>query len=295
MRTLFTIILPLHCLTLVACGTPVDPVLHSEELGADCITVGQNPSVLCPLGWFDGNNCLLGTAPAGSHGFVYNGQLYYDAVTPPSCPVPGSWWDGAHCEMPDIPIGTSPFVYLGVNLYYTPVCIKPCSASAVPVYPATATFGVADNFSTVTPDPVLYNPATPPFVSYLVANGVPLSRMTSFDNPNANLHRVATLRHGLRGCFSQTRQLSLCFNARSVTGLSTDDALTLYNGPPQGPYAAFYSAAMSTISGTPWSMGSQGVVCVDLSPQMHSGQITDEIQLRLQDDSDLDYIKLTVY
>src|SRR3954468_2957440 len=82
--------------------------------------VGQQAlatSPVCPIGWFDGANCQMGVVPAGSKGFVYNGQLYYNAVVQQSCPQAGSWWDGAHCYLQNLPAGTTAFVW-NSNLYY---------------------------------------------------------------------------------------------------------------------------------------------------------------------------------
>jgi hypothetical protein len=76
------------------------------------------PSLPCPIGWYDGANCQMGTAPTGSQGFVFNGQLYYNALVQPSCPQAGSWWDGAHCHLPDLPSGTAGFIW-NANPYYT--------------------------------------------------------------------------------------------------------------------------------------------------------------------------------
>lgn len=88
-----------------------------EESATDTTSAAAGISQ-CPIGWYDGANCRMGTAPPGSSGFVYNGQLYYHAVVEQSCPEPGSWWDGAHCHLPSIPAGTNPFIWNG-HPYYT--------------------------------------------------------------------------------------------------------------------------------------------------------------------------------
>ena len=68
-------------------------------------------------------------------------------------------------------------------------------------YPMSSTFGLNDNFASIPTDPIPYNPALPEFVTYLNGTGVTTANMKTFDNLTANRHFVATLRHGLRGCF----------------------------------------------------------------------------------------------
>lgn len=79
--------------------------------------------VPCPMAnssW-DGANCYRGTPPAGTTPFIYNGGLYYTALSGNQCPMSGSWYDSANCYAGTPPAGTTPFIYSG-SLYYTPVC-----------------------------------------------------------------------------------------------------------------------------------------------------------------------------
>lgn len=79
----------------------------------------QNP---CPSGGkFDGANCYMGSAPAGTKAFLYAGNYYYTPAGPGRCPMPGSRFDGANCLVQPAPKGTSPFIYDN-NWYYKNVC-----------------------------------------------------------------------------------------------------------------------------------------------------------------------------
>jgi hypothetical protein len=131
--------------------------IENGEFTSNELEVGT-PS--CPAGQYDGQNCFIGTAPAGTQPFVHNGSLYYTPTvscpmgsfdgancfiaTPPtkpfmwsgnlyyddiggSCPVAGSWFDGANCFM--APAGHEPFIYNG-SMYVRPdnnVCSMPGS------------------------------------------------------------------------------------------------------------------------------------------------------------------------
>lgn len=71
----------------------------------------HNNSPYCPyIGWFDGGNCCVGKAPAGTQAFIYNNKFYYTDINN-TCPYPGSWFDGANCIVTAIPVGTHPFIY----------------------------------------------------------------------------------------------------------------------------------------------------------------------------------------
>lgn len=81
------------------------------------------PGPECPIGYYDGANCLVAEVPSGGTGFVFDGKLYYAGLS--RCSV-GSY-DGANCLVATAPAGTKPFVYDG-KLYTTPrmsACPKP--------------------------------------------------------------------------------------------------------------------------------------------------------------------------
>lgn len=69
-------------------------------------------SVPCPHGgWFDGANCGIGKAPAGTTAFIYSNNYYYSPVSSNQCPYPGSWFDSANCFVQAVPNGVVPFIY----------------------------------------------------------------------------------------------------------------------------------------------------------------------------------------
>jgi len=70
----------------------------------------------CPYGGvFDGANCQLGKAPAGTNAFLYKGTFYYTPLSGNTC-LPGSWFDGANCNVQEVPTGATPFIY--ANYWY---------------------------------------------------------------------------------------------------------------------------------------------------------------------------------
>jgi hypothetical protein len=76
-------------------------------------SVRTNCGVPCPHGgWFDGANCQIGQAPAGTTAFIWGGNYYYTPRPPPArCPYPNSWFDSANCYVQAIPSGTQPFIW----------------------------------------------------------------------------------------------------------------------------------------------------------------------------------------
>lgn len=82
-------------------------------------TAACDTAKACPAGgWFDGANCQIGKAPAGTSAFIYNGAYYYTYSNGATkCPLAGSHDDGANCFVQWIPSGVSPFIYLN-HWYY---------------------------------------------------------------------------------------------------------------------------------------------------------------------------------
>lgn len=75
----------------------------------------------CPSGgWYDGANCQVGQAPAGTTAFIYSNNYYYTPLAGNSCPYPGSWYDGANCYVQAVPADVSPFIW--ANHWYYVSC-----------------------------------------------------------------------------------------------------------------------------------------------------------------------------
>lgn len=163
------------------------------------------------------------------------------------------------------------------------------------VYPTTVQFGVMDNFAAMPTDPIPYTPALPQFVTYLNGLGIPTANMKTFDNLTSNRHFVATLRHGLRGCFPGASSLTLCFRARAHNDIPTNDSVVLHN-TDFGVYSfpVVYSSAIApTLIGS-WTNPTTAVLCINLTPQMIGGLIGDMLQMRVQDDTAVDWITMTL-
>ncbi|HKV09309.1 MAG TPA: hypothetical protein VJ725_14290 [Thermoanaerobaculia bacterium] len=163
------------------------------------------------------------------------------------------------------------------------------------VYPMTTQFGLNDNFAAAPTDPIPYNPALPQFVSYLNGLGIPTANMKTFDNLTSNRHFVATLRHGLRGCFPGATSLTLCFRARAHADVPSNDSVTLYD-TDFGVYSfpVVYSSSIApTLIGT-WNSGTTATLCINLTSQMTSNLIGDMLQMRIQDDTAVDFITMTL-
>ncbi len=83
------------------------------------VAVAQSLDYACPQGgYFDGANCQLGAAPAGTTAFVWGGNYYYTALPGNICPYPGSWYDGANCFVYKVPEGVNPFIWAN-HWYYS--------------------------------------------------------------------------------------------------------------------------------------------------------------------------------
>jgi hypothetical protein len=168
-------------------------------------------------------------------------------------------------------------------------------AQAACVYPMSAQFGVADNFAAVPSDPIPYNPALPQFVTFLNGLGIPTANMKTFDDLTSNRHMVATLRHGLRACFPGATSLTLCFRARAHNDVPGNDSVTLYD-TDFGVYSfpVVYSSSIApTLIGS-WPIGTTATLCINLTPQMVANQIGDMLQFRVQDDTAVDFIQMTL-
>jgi hypothetical protein len=94
----------------------------------------------CPIiGSYDGANCQIGQAPAGTSAFIYNNNFYYTPAPGNSCPLPGSWFDSANCYVMPVPPGTTPFIWQSTWWYVQPAChpvAKP-NAPAPRFHPST--------------------------------------------------------------------------------------------------------------------------------------------------------------
>lgn len=163
-------------------------------------------------------------------------------------------------------------------------------------YPLTRTFGVADNFSLSSADPIPYTPALPQFVTFLNTNGIPTADMTTFDNQTPNLHMVATLRHGLRSCFAGAIGLELCFHANAVASLASNDSVVIYDTDlTTSTFQVIFSSFIAPPLIATWNQGAISTLCIDLTQQMTNVQIGDMLQFRVQDDTAVDYIEMRLY
>lgn len=175
------------------------------------------------------------------------------------------------------------------------VLVSATAAQAQCVYPTTVQFGVMDNFAALPTDPIPYTPALPQFVTYLNGLGIPTANMKTFDNLTSNRHFVATLRHGLRSCFPGATTLKLCFRARAHNDIPTNDTVAIYN-TDFGVYSfpvVYASAIAPTLIGA-WPNGTTATLCIDLTSQMTGGLIGDMLQFKIQDDTAVDWITMTL-
>lgn len=153
----------------------------------------------------------------------------------------------------------------------------------------TVTFGQMDNFGGG-PDPIPYAPtALPEFVSFLNAQGIPTARLKTLDDGTANRHTVATLRHGLRGCFAANCTLRLCFRARAHADVPQDDRVTIYNTD----FGTYNFPQVTSLPVVPnlrasWNPGEVATMCMPLD----MAQVGDMLQFQMQDDSSVDYIQM---
>lgn len=52
--------------------------------------------------------CLLKALPSGAKAFVWEGSLYYESPYNETCPY-GGWYDGANCYLQGAPAGSEPY------------------------------------------------------------------------------------------------------------------------------------------------------------------------------------------
>ena len=77
------------------------------------------PGELCPVGSnYDSANCYLGSPPAGTKAFIYNGAFYHTPLSGNRC-ASNTTFDGANCLLRWIPSAYSGFIYN--NSWYTGV------------------------------------------------------------------------------------------------------------------------------------------------------------------------------
>lgn len=169
---------------------------------------------------------------------------------------------------------------------------------AVCTYPTTVTFGTADAFNLVNPDPIPYGaPAYvfPQFDTYLTSIGVTQAIRKTYDSVQPDRHMVATLRHGLRGCFAGASSLTLCFRAMAHPGGSANDSVAIYN-TNFSPYSfpVVYSSYIVPTLAPTWTSGTTATLCINLTAQMTGGLIGDMLQFRVQDDTAVDHITMTM-
>lgn len=104
----------------------VDP--HSHWID-DTIDQWEDPNLpMCPCddpcpagGYYDGANCQMGEAPAGTTAFIWGDAYYHTPLPGNQCPLPGSFFDGANCWVDDVPEGMDPFIWAN-HWYYSAVC-----------------------------------------------------------------------------------------------------------------------------------------------------------------------------
>ena len=153
----------------------------------------------------------------------------------------------------------------------------------------------ADMFNLMLPDPNPYPLALPEFVTFLNGLGVPTAIMKTFDDQTSDRHMVASLRHGLRGCFGGATSLNLCFRARALPGGSSNDSVAIYN-TDFGTYLfpVVFSSAIAPTLIAAWPTGTNATLCINLTSQMTGGMIGDMLQFRVQDDTAVDVITMTL-
>lgn len=142
--------------------------------------------------------------------------------------------------------------------------------------------------------PIPYNPALPQFVSFLNVNlGIPTANLKSFDDLTPNKHFVATLRHGLRHCFPGS-SLKLYMRAQAHSDVPTNDSVTIYDtdfGVWSFP-VIFSSAIQGPLIGS-WANPTTAILTIDLTAQMNGNLVGDMLQVRIQDDTAVDFIGLS--
>jgi|GEM_PF-5812565 len=157
----------------------------------------------------------------------------------------------------------------------------------------SVTFGTADNF-VGGPDPLPYAPtALPEFVNFLAANSIPVSQLKTLDDATSNRHTVATLRHGLRSCFTQTPfcALTLCAHARALPTAPQKDSITVYD-TDFGTYSFPVIASTTVVPALAptWNPGQTAFLCMPLPIT----SVGDMLQFRMQNSSMVDFIRINL-
>jgi|CXWL01.1.fsa_nt_gi hypothetical protein len=142
--------------------------------------------------------------------------------------------------------------------------------------------------------PIPYNPALPEFVGFLNANlGIPTVNMKTFDDLTSNRHFVATLRHGLRHCFPGS-SLKLFMRARAHSDVPTNDSVTIYNTDfGVWSFPVIYASSIQGVLIPSWTNSTTAILSIDLTAQMNGNMIGDMLQIRIQDDSAVDFIGMS--
>ena len=66
----------------------------------------------CQIGGYDGKNCHVGSAPAGTSAFILGSNFYYTYASGANkCPLPGSSDDSANCFVTAIPSSCDAFIW----------------------------------------------------------------------------------------------------------------------------------------------------------------------------------------
>jgi hypothetical protein len=158
--------------------------------------------------------------------------------------------------------------------------------------PITRTFGVNDAFNP-NPDPRFL---LSQFVTFLNNQGIPSGKQKSFDDATINRHMVASLRHGLRGCFPNATKLTLCFRARAdapgPSGAGNDGVIIYNTNFNNNTFPVIFSSAIVPSLSPTWTTGKKATLCINLTSKMP--QIGDMLQFKLQDDTTVDFITMTL-
>jgi hypothetical protein len=104
----------LYTVSNLECDTKYDFKVKMKHRGWNDITVKTHGcgATACPSGGvFDGANCFIGKAPAGTSAFIYNGNYYYTSLPSNSCPLTNSHFDGANCFVQSISSSVKPFIH----------------------------------------------------------------------------------------------------------------------------------------------------------------------------------------
>ena len=86
------------------------------------VALAQSYDYACLRGGsFDGANCYMGTPPAGTSAFIWNGAYYHTPVPNLGnpCPMKGSWFDGANCYWRPVPPDVNGFIWSNAFYYQT--------------------------------------------------------------------------------------------------------------------------------------------------------------------------------